>query len=446
MLTVFFHSLILLLFVNASYAAPTSKADIWVVSIFRGPAPSPAKGPPASAHALRDPSKLKYEIIGIVAAYLFWLTVTAIGVFLVGRRFRKKSQESDQTLGMETIKSTGFINIREMEAGPKSPLSPKSPGKLASLKSWARGNKANRQSDHSISTIDTKVVDNDKVKNMDEMAKLYAAVMAHDQQKSQSSAGSSPVLENESPTTPTSMHSHHDYHGSYPVHEIPEHMGPPQPPPTNDDRASLLSEQSPPRKTKNVALSIMSNHSRLGSSNSSKPRPSPITLRGQPISKPLGSANPRQSAFSDSQSSLPSTIYSPGRAPPTPGSKAPGTAVNTVEEIEMHGVPQLTTHPDDSSTSVSRTLPFRQYYQESLKSAPPTKTTFLDRKTLANGPKTGVPQTPYSPYCPSTPMTPVTPRRLLTRDDLKKQKKQQALKVVREADIVQSDTDMWGTD
>lgn len=430
---------------NLSQAAPTTK-NIWTISIFRGPAPAPDKGPPASAHALRDPSKLKYEIVGIVGAYVFWIAITSVAIFLVRKRYSRKSQESDQALKMETIKSVGHITIREVEAGPKSPLSPKSPGKLASLKSWARGNKANRQSDHSISTIDSRVVDNDKAKNVDEMAKLYAAVMAHDEQKARSSAGSSPVLENESPITPTSLHSHQDFQGSYPIPDASEHMSPPQLPPTNDDRASLLSNQSPSRKTKTTALSIISNHSRLGSSNSAKARPSPITLRGQPISKPMGSADPRQSSFSNSQSSLPSTIYSPGLPAVAPGAKTPGTAVTAIEEIEMYGVPQVANYPDESVVSSTRTLPFRQYYQESLRSAPPTKTTFVDRRLTTNGPKTGVPMTPYSPYCPTTPMTPVTPRRLLTKEDLKRQKKQQALKVVREADIVQSDTDMWGTD
>jgi len=43
-------------------------------------------------------------------------------------------------------------------------------------------------------------------------------------------------------------------------------------------------------------------------------------------------------------------------------------------------------------------------------------------------------------------MTPITPRRLLNKDEIKKQKKQNALKVVKENDLVQSDTDMWGTD
>lgn len=118
----------------------------------------------------------------------------------------------------------------------------------------------------------------------------------------------------------------------------------------------------------------------------------------------------------------------------------------------MHGRPQLTPigiGSDDSSAGniSTKVLPFRQFYQDTMKSAPPTKTTFLDRRvSVMNGPKTGVPRTPYSPYCPSTPMTPVTPRRLLGKEELKKNKKAYALKVVKENEMVQSDNDMWGTD
>jgi len=118
----------------------------------------------------------------------------------------------------------------------------------------------------------------------------------------------------------------------------------------------------------------------------------------------------------------------------------------------MHGRPQLTSTGiggDGMSTgnTSTKTLPFRHFYQDTMKSAPPTKTTFLDRRASAmNGAKTGVPKTPYSPYCPTTPMTPVTPRRLLGKEELKKNKKAYALKVVKENEMVQSDTDMWGTD
>jgi hypothetical protein len=98
-----------------------------------------------------------------------------------------------------------------------------------------------------------------------------------------------------------------------------------------------------------------------------------------------------------------------------------------------------------ATNTSTNSLPFRQY-QDTLRSAPPTKTTFVNVREsgLMRHPKTGVPQTPYSPYMPMTPMTPVTPSRLLTKKDMKREKKLQGMKVVNEDDMVKSDEDMWG--
>ncbi|KAK5958251.1 hypothetical protein OHC33_000093 [Knufia fluminis] len=519
MLAAFLSLIAVLLFVNLSYAAPaTESKSIWTVSIFRGPAPPPEEGPPASANALRDPSKLKYETIGIAGAYLVWLAFTGIALLIVGRRLRRRQQRPNLTLQMETIKPTQ-VTIRDLQAGPKSPLSPKSPGKMASIRSWARRDKA-RHSEISISTVNTRVdervIENDRAKNLDDMAKLYAAVMAHDEQravhKSHSSADSSPISDDVTPVTPKSpqcppnlahpayvppvsptysQHQPYSHHQEYPQPQsyqrqqtyqpaqayqqqqnYPQHYRqesydpmppsppPPMPIPTDNDRESLLDNQTSPRKAKPSALSLISNTaSRMGSSHSSKARPSPITIRGQPISKPLGSADLRQSAFSPSQTSFQSsTLYSPGPPPPTPGRTQAQTQPQRTqisESIEMHGRPQLTstdtnTPTTTTTTNPTKTLPFRAY-QEALKSAPPTKTTFLDRRASAfNGPKTGVPKTPYSPYCPTTPMTPVTPRRMLGKEELKRNKKSYALGVVREREredgLVVGGDEMWGTD
>lgn len=495
MLTAVLSTLTVLLFSDLTLAAPTEHKSIWNVSIFRGPAPSPEDGPPASANALRDPSKRKYEIVGIIGAYLFWLSLTGIGIFIVGSRYRRRQQESDRSLRMQTImKPTGNVTLREIEAGPKSPrgpLSPKSPGKMASIKSWARGHKG-RTSEVSVETmnsrIDDKVVEADRMRNMDDMARLYAAVMLHDEEKTtrgNSSSDSSPVLEDNVPPTPRTPrtprsprsprspqyppqmahpayippvpqvypqdyyeHDRQDHYDQMPQHfHEPlqhNHYEPMPPPPIPEsDESSLL--DNPIQKTK--AMSISSVTSRLGSSQSNKKervRPSAITVGGRAISKPLGSADLRQSAWKGSQSSLQPSVYSPGPPPPTPGRK------QKVEEIEMHGRPQMTevvsTETVNTTAPNAKSLPFRQFYGESMKSAPATKTTFLDRRQSAmKGPVTGVPKTPYSPYCPSTPMTPITPRRLLNKQELKQNKKQYSLKVVAENDLVKGDDDMWGT-
>lgn len=473
--------LTILFFVGDSRAAPTNKS-LWTINIFRGPAPSPEDGPPASAHALRDPSKLKFEVIGIAGAYLLWTVLTVVAILIVRRRLKLHRKSRQLTIpNMDFIKHTGQVTLREVPAGPKSPLSPlspKSPGKMASIKSWARGNKR-RQSAVSVDTantrIDERVVDHDKARNMDEMTKLYAAVMLHDEERASNrgdnSAGSSPITDGNTPVTPKSPQypaelAHPAYHHPqpYPSHYNHQQQVHPQQyqqpeiypqqhrqlqhdqmqpvPAMDNDQQALLEGPAPPRKTKATALSIISSTaSRLGSSHSAKARPSPITVRGQPISQPLGSADLRQSAFSPSQASFQSTVYSPGPPPPTPGKMA----TQVVEEIEMHGRAQPTSQPSESTNGSSNALPFRQYYNEALRSAPATKTTFVDRRASAmNGPKTGVPKTPYSPYCPTTPMTPVTPRRLLNKEELKKSKKQYALQAVSENEMVQNDDDMWG--
>lgn len=447
--------------VDISRAAPASVPEsksIWGITIRHEPAPSPEDGPPASANVLRDHGKLKHKVVSIVVAYLAWALVTSLAVFLVGRRLRRDQQGSDQTPKMEIPKPTGTITLREIEAGPRSPvsaLSPKSPGKMASIKSWAKNHNKSKQAGADLSTvtsqIDERVVDEDRNRNMDEMAKLYAAVMAHDEERgsnrAQSSVGSSPILEDpitpKSPSYPPEMaHPAYNPPGSPRAYQGNNRDLTPKPSMSMDtDEQQLLNGEPAPRRTKNSALSIISSKASKFTSSNSKVRPSPITVRGQPISKPMGSADLRQSVLTPPHSAVPSSVQSPGPPPPPPGK----TPLPAVEEIEMHGRPQLTSLANTASTNQAKALPFRQY-QDALKSAPPTKTTFLDRMASgANGPKTGVPKTPYSPYCPNTPMTPMTPRRLLSKEEIKKNKKQYALKVVEENEMVKSESDMWGT-
>src|SRR6059058_3811686 len=87
------------LLLSLVHAAPV---NIWHISIWESPAPPPDKGPPLSAHALRDKSKLPYEIAGILGAYVVWVAVSVLLIF-VGRRLRGKAQASFRTLNMEII-------------------------------------------------------------------------------------------------------------------------------------------------------------------------------------------------------------------------------------------------------------------------------------------------------------------------------------------------------
>lgn len=473
-------SLALFIFIFVLIPSPTSArpASVWDVNIFRGPAPPPDEGPPLSAGALRDKSKLKFEIIGIVGAYVAWLILTLLLLLFVGKRLRHKTQTSNRTLSMEIIKPALLTNQPKMSVDP--PL--KSPGKMASLRSWASGGKSHshRPSNISTSTIDEKILEADKAKNMDEMAKLYAAVLAHDEERSQKARSSSqmsprtpgyppqynvplsPRSPHHAPPTPRSPYyqphlngpvtprsprypqefqhlrkpsSEAQTHGIEPVSQTLIH--PLAPTPAEESRTT---SQSSSQKTKVSPLSSISG--RGGSADQGKRRPSAISIRGKPISQPLGSATLTEaSIYSEGETTSP-RIYTPGPPPPAPGQKS---AVMSAREIEKKGPPAPLSLRSTAASNSSNSLPFRQFYNETLKSAPPTKTTFVDRRESVLGihPKTGVPQTPYSPYMPFTPMTPVTPRSLVTKKEMRKNKKKEGLKVLSEDDMVMSDEDLW---
>lgn len=470
--------------IDLATARPTS---IWDVNIFRGPAPPPDQGPPLSANAVRDKSQLKFEIIGIVGAYLAWLIITLLLLLFVGTRLRRRTQTSNRTLSMEMVKPAPGPLANQPKASVEPPL--KSPGKMASLRSWASGGKshAHKQSNVSVSTIDEKILEADRVKNMDEMTKLYAAVMAHDEERSQkdhSSGQTSPRTpqfppQYNGPPTPRSPYHlpptpRSPYykprvggglasprsprypaefqhlrtpspeaeadHDIQPVAQVLAH--PLAPTPAEELGSSRSTSQTSSRKTKVSPLSFIS--TRADSADPGKKRPNAISVRGQPISQPLGSATLTEASIYSGDGTASPRIYNPGPPPPTPGQKS--AAVTSSEmEVEKHAPPAAVSLRSGAASNSSNSLPFRQFYNDSLRSAPPTKTTFVDRRESALGvhPKTGVPRTPYSPYMPFTPMTPVTPRTLVTKKEMKKNKKKEGLKVVTEDDMVLSDEDLW---
>ncbi|KIW25335.1 uncharacterized protein PV07_08522 [Cladophialophora immunda] len=472
-----------LIFVSVLVVPPSAARphSIWEVNIDEGPAPPPDQGPPLSAGALRDKSKLKYEVIGIVGAYVVWLIITVLLLFLVGKKLRRKVQTSNRSLSMEIIKPAPLADHPKMNVEP--PL--KSPGKMASLRSWATGKShSHKQSLVSVSsTIDEKIIEADKARNKDEMARLYAAVMAHDEEKARSSGQTSPrtpsyPLQYTTPPTPRSpyhlpptprspyyqpnlhingpasprspryppefQHLRHPETevrspGIQPVAQVLSH--PLAPTPADDVSSMRTTSQSSSRK-KVSPLSFISGRS--DSADQTRKRPTNISVRGQPISQPIGSATLTDaSIYSEDALSSP-RIYNPGPAPPTPGQKS---AVTVVEEVEKRGPPAPLSLRSAAASDSSNSLPFRQFYNDALKSAPATKTTFVDRRESILGvhAKTGVPQTPYSPYMPYTPMTPVTPRTLMTKKEMKKNRKKEGLKVLTEDDMVLSDEDLWST-
>jgi hypothetical protein len=418
-------------------------SHVWHFNIFLEPAPSPEEGPPLSASALRDPSKLKFEVIGIVLSYLIFTSGLLILLFTVGRRLRRNAQSSNKSLEMEMVKPS----VHQAGFDP-SPVSPQKywPSPVESNgKAWASptGNQYYHQSQTSVSTFDDKVLESDKIRNQSELERLYAAVMADDAQRPHPPSGNgmgqtSPV---KSPRSYPPEFQHLRSGSGTGYHHNPQDTS------TTEPKSPTLSRASS-RLTKASPLSIFqSNHSRTSSAASQKQRPRRISIRDLAISSPMGSPDLKESAAYSDEQPLSPRIYTPGPPPPTPGNKSAAAMAREAEKKVSFRAPapsplKLRTGTTSSS---SNSLPFRQNYSSSMRSAPPTKTTFVERREslLHPGPRTGAP-VPYSPYMPFTPITPITPGRLVTKEERKKAKKVSGLKVLAENDLVLSDEEMWG--
>ncbi|KAK3110070.1 hypothetical protein LTR53_016021 [Teratosphaeriaceae sp. CCFEE 6253] len=164
--------------------------DLWKVSIWEAPAPAPEDGPPFSANAIRDRSVLPYEIVGVIASYI--VTVILLGALLltVGRRLRRQAQEM-------ATKPTELVKPMRRQFDP-SPISPRSARSWYSRKLRTRKSAASSlRSGHSnvgspamdsVVSFDPTIVEADRARRQEEMERLYAAVMAHDDRKSQQDA------------------------------------------------------------------------------------------------------------------------------------------------------------------------------------------------------------------------------------------------------------------
>jgi len=165
-------------------------SDLWAVSIDEGPAPSPEDGPPFSAHATRNRALLLYEVIGIVGSYVAVVFVFGTLLLTVGRNLRRRAQDM-AIRPTEMVKPMG----RNFDPSPISPLSSSgrswySPRKLRGKKSAANSIRS-AVSDtaspgmESLVSFDPHVIEADRLKRQKEMERLYAAVMAQDERKSQ---------------------------------------------------------------------------------------------------------------------------------------------------------------------------------------------------------------------------------------------------------------------
>ncbi len=372
-------SLLTSFLISSSVAIPT---NIWHVSIFQGPAPAPEDGPPLSASALRDPSFIPIQVGSIVGAYLLFVIATVIALLLVGRRLRRAAQASPRTLAMELLKPGKNGMSDTYGPATANPYGPSlistvdiknstwpSPDKSKSSAIWPSiGNKHNKQASmqSSVITFDDTVIEDDRTRNQNEMDRLYAAVMAHEERKS-----SSRVDLTGQPNPPELQHLR---------------SGPSAPhsslqPPSADTKPMTASLRKQSRPSPITTNSRLSSRSSLGSFGRKR------GVRDLPIiSPPMGSpdlVSGNASIYGDAEPLTP-RLYEPGPPPPTPplappaGSEEPqeessrsprrarfgfgrtprtsGPTTSTFPEPNLR--PELRSHPSEHS------IPFRSHPTE----------------------------------------------------------------------------------
>ncbi|KAL8729410.1 MAG: hypothetical protein Q9181_005020 [Wetmoreana brouardii] len=505
--------------VSLATAVPKS---LWHVSIFRGPAPSREDGPPLSANSLRDPSYLPAQIGAIFAAYILSVLIIGSGLLFVGRRLRRAAEASPRTLAMEMVKPVRSETPHAFDPSPVSPAaknpygpSPSStldmknnwpsPEKSCNSVRWpsvkGRGYQPSIQS--SVVTFDESVIEEDRAKNQNEMERLYAAVMEHEELKS---TGSLPPKEPSQPQHPPELqHLRTNALSSCPA----------SPPLRADTKSPARTLTISPKKS--IRPSPIMTHSRNSSRSSFGSFSKQRGIRNLPISPPMVSPElvPEHVHQYGETEPLSPRFYDPGPPPPTPpareaqaqaqrkhqeshegslrsprqtsfreATRTPRTSIPTFQTVpestHEHTEPTQSTHPtiQHSNLQLSKTkrapaplhlqtqtssgstgtlplrsapLPFRNLNTTTRNGdRPPSmiKATVLERKVpdrhLLATPRTGVPMTPYSPYMPFTPLTPMTPSRLVTREERKQKEREEGRRVVTVEDRVEEEGEIWG--
>ncbi|KAJ5893812.1 hypothetical protein N7495_005503 [Penicillium taxi] len=373
------------------------------------------------------------QIGSIVASYVIFVAVLLALLLFVGRRLRRSVHSSNYSLQMEILRP-----IKPPPSIDPSPVSPiaqsiPSPSKSKSsrfISSWG-SLPALRPSQSSINgsmvTVDESIVASDRRRAQDEMEMLYAAVMEYDAQKASGvdiSAGEADFQTK----TPDSQYSNPftDRHALQ-LSEIPPAVPPKSPNPFNSSRLSKLFS------------------SRSGSNPDMGRLKSPkFSVRKMNISSPLASPDTSAPTYLGHEQPLSPRLYNPGPPPaaPSAGLRMPSAVAQVLPRPSGRARPPapltLATTPQSTSS-----LPFRDAYPDSLKTAPATKTTILERPDKNRGPITGVP-TPYTPYMPFTPVTPFTPGRIVSKRQRKREERSNGLRVLNEDDLVKDDDDIWG--
>lgn len=377
-----------------------------------------------------DQSQLAIQIGGIVAGYVIFVAVLLALLLFVGRRLRRAVQASNCSLQVEMMGP-----VKPTISTDPSPVSPSSAnfssantstGPDRSWTSFGRVPRSHISGNGSMGTIDESVVASDRQKAQEDLEKLYAAVIEHDERKAAAGTdGQSPDSAQTNPFTD-------------PPSEVSE--GPPGPLPSQMETPTSPRASSS-RRSRMSSLSLFNSNLRL-SNGSNKLRP-PNKLRKLPISSPVGSPDAAVTeSYGEDQPPLTPRLYNPGPPPQAPPSQAGPWKAGGAGRAPAPAPLSLSAASHGAANNGSSSLPFRDAYP--LQSAPATKTTVIERPAqMRPGPRTGVP-TPYSPYMPFTPVTPLTPSRMVTKRQRKRESRENGLKVLSEDDMVKDDGDMWG--
>ncbi|PSN73759.1 hypothetical protein BS50DRAFT_195208 [Corynespora cassiicola Philippines] len=450
-------ALSILLIPSLACAAPYLLTDA------QRPAPVPRDRTPAAIHAASNKARLPAEICGLVGGYVVTVLIWGILLLTVGRRMRRRTENSPKTLELE------LVTARPTSNTPASPQSIRSASSSWFKRSFRRGGQDDSVVSSPVSPVvnspssfDQKVIEADRERAQAEMERLYAAVMEHDRKKSYSQVSTDDAeLKARRPSNiSTSREITTNSNPSSPAKAIypPGYGNGPTTAPLPRDR---YRDQPAPASPRSI-LSKKSHNSTA--STSSKTR---FNLKNLRISGPI-QKYPGESPYDEGRTPLSPRFYNPG-APPSPPTQhnspvTPRESEDAYEQIDAvqplprpaphrsgsssHipppiSVPKITTSAV-SATSSNASLPLRGY-AEPMQS-PDLRTTVLDRrkdKLSLTTPKTGVPFTPYSPYMPFTPITPVTPH-LVTKKERKMMTKMGGRKQPRGDDMVQTPKEIFG--
>lgn len=449
--------------------ASATGVNIWAFDPWYAPAPPPAEGPPLSRHASRNPQLLKWQILGIVGGYVFFVLAIFSTLLTVGKRWRRAARQSRSTLAMEMVKPGRWAPemVATGQPDPKRGILSRTKSTTSSMKKSPIVATA--------ATFDPTVIEADKAKREEEMAKLYEAVMQGDTRapkelssmrsqdfgpggeavslhsRSLSAATSTwsfsqkvpPQLRPDGqPMSPTSPYSRRN-----PPFTTPPQQFPASPTSPTSPRAHGPGHDWPtavPTVPENRRAPVAP-HSRHASASSSKSR-THRSARNLTISAPMHSAGYAEE--DDSRTPLSPRAYNPGRPPMPPGPhyeppETPATPILDDEEtddsdvIDAYGMEGMTaprpiplkapqrptisvplrgaSAPDShsnpqSATGSVRTLPLRAYPSHGSMSAGASRPDISN--PLASPPPTKVtllsPRNDRFPGQGSAPLHPLT--------------------------------------